>query len=168
MSRRKAVWGSRLLALALITSTVFTTSCGDTVRQGTGNSFLILNGIEAASGAEPDRPERDPALGRGDGRRRRADDLQRRRPGAVHPGLKDPGTTTAPNAPTQFDFITLDRYRVRFIRTDGRNTPGVDVPYGFDGAMTITVSGGEPSAGFKIVRHRRSRKRRCRRSRSAA
>ena len=51
--RRKAVWGSKLLALALIASTVFTSSCGDTVQQGTGNSFLILNGLEAASGAEP-------------------------------------------------------------------------------------------------------------------
>ena len=27
----------------------------------------------------------------------------------------------------------MTRYRVEFRRTDGRNTPGVDVPYGFDG-----------------------------------
>ena len=42
---------------------------------------------------------------------------------------------------------------MRFTRTDGRNKPGVDVPYGFDGAISITVSGGEASAGFEIVRH---------------
>ena len=41
----------------------------------------------------------------------------------------------------------------RFIRADGRNTPGVDVPYGFDGAFTATVSGGEPTVGFELVRH---------------
>ena len=31
--------------------------------------------------------------------------------------------------------VTLTRYRVDFRRTDGRNTPGVDVPYGFDGGL---------------------------------
>jgi hypothetical protein len=147
------VWGSKFLALALITSTVFTTSCGDTVRQGTGNSFLILNGIEAASGAEPTDlsgflmsdvvtvVDDVPTIFNDVGRARFA------------LGLKDPGTTSSPNAPSQFDFITLNRYRVRFSRTDGRNTPGVDVPYGFDGAISITISAGETTAGFELVRH---------------
>ena len=30
--------------------------------------------------------------------------------------------------------ITVNRYRVVYRRSDGRNTPGVDVPYAFDGA----------------------------------
>ena len=42
---------------------------------------------------------------------------------------------------------------MRFIRADGRNTPGVDVPYPFDGAMTVTVRTGEVTAGFELVRH---------------
>jgi len=50
------------------------------------------------------------------------------------------------------DVITVNRYRVRYVRADGRNTPGVDVPYGFDGAFTVTVGTGDASAGFTLVR----------------
>ena len=149
----KAVWGARGTALTIALATVLSTSCGDTVRQGTGNSFLILNALEGASGAEPTEfggtlqsdvvtvVEENPTIFSDVGRARFA------------LGLKDPGSSAAPNAPTQFDFITIDRYRVRFIRADGRNVPGVDVPYGFDGAITVTVAGGETAAGFEIVRH---------------
>ncbi len=50
--------------------------------------------------------------------------------------------------------ITMTRYRVTFRRTDGRNTPGVDVPFGFDGAVTSTIpAGGSGSVVFDIVRH---------------
>ena len=42
---------------------------------------------------------------------------------------------------------------MRFIRADGRNTPGVDVPYGFDGAFTATVSGQTTDRDFELVRH---------------
>ncbi len=67
-------------------------------------------------------------------------------------GLKDPGPSGSPNQPTQNQAITVDRYHVRFIRADGRNTPGVDVPYGFDGAFTATVSA-DTTVTFELVRH---------------
>lgn len=52
-----------------------------------------------------------------------------------------------------FSNVTFTRYRVSFIRSDGRNTPGVDVPYGFDGVMNLFVGvGGEGVAAFTIVR----------------
>lgn len=55
---------------------------------------------------------------------------------------------------TPLNAVTLTRYRVQFIRADGRNTPGVDVPYGFDGALAV---GGNPGnlldAQFVMVRH---------------
>jgi hypothetical protein len=54
--------------------------------------------------------------------------------------------------PTSNNFITVNRYRVVYTRADGRNTPGVDVPYPFDGAITVTVSG-TATAGFTLVRH---------------
>jgi hypothetical protein len=41
--------------------------------------------------------------------------------------------------PTSANFLTVDRYRVVYVRADGRNTPGVDVPYPFDGAATFSV-----------------------------
>lgn len=55
---------------------------------------------------------------------------------------------------TQLNNVTLTRYRVNFRRTDGRNTPGVDVPYGFDGGLGITISvNSTANVGFEIVRH---------------
>lgn len=50
--------------------------------------------------------------------------------------------------------ITITSYRVSFTRADGRNTPGVDVPYPFDGATNflVTVGGGAVSRTFILVR----------------
>jgi hypothetical protein len=64
-----------------------------------------------------------------------------------------PPGTTAPS-PSLNNEITVYRYRVVFRRSDGRNTPGVDVPYGFDGAATGTIpSGGTLTLDFELVRH---------------
>jgi hypothetical protein len=55
---------------------------------------------------------------------------------------------------TAINAVTLTRYHVEFRRTDGRNTPGVDVPYGFDGGLGITIPAGNSTAvSFEIVRH---------------
>jgi hypothetical protein len=57
-------------------------------------------------------------------------------------------------APTEINSVTITRYHVDFTRADGRNTPGVDVPYGFDGAVTGTIpGGGSASLTFELVRH---------------
>jgi hypothetical protein len=140
-------------ALVLAAATMLSTSCGDVVRQGTGGSFLIVSSLEAAPGAEPtdfantllsdvitvvdDSPTFFNDVGRV----------------TFRLGLKDPGAATSPTTPSQNDAITINRYRVQFVRADGRNTPGVDVPYGFDGAFTLTISGGDASAGFTLVRN---------------
>jgi hypothetical protein len=58
------------------------------------------------------------------------------------------------SGPTTVDAITLTRYRVNFRRADGRNTPGVDVPYGFDGASSVTIpAGGSGELSIELVRH---------------
>jgi hypothetical protein len=60
---------------------------------------------------------------------------------------------TNPNGPTTNNEITFRRYRVVYRRSDGRNAPGVDVPYAFDGGVTFTVvPGAETSAPFELVR----------------
>jgi hypothetical protein len=49
--------------------------------------------------------------------------------------------------------VTIDRYRVEYRRADGHNTQGVDVPFAWDSAFTITVPPDEDAvAGFQIVR----------------
>lgn len=71
--------------------------------------------------------------------------------------LKNPGIREQ-LGPSSLNEVTITRYRVTFVRTDGRNTPGVDVPYGFDGGMTVTVpAGGEAEGVFDLVRHTNKR-----------
>ena len=143
---------TQIARMVLLTLAVASASCGSAVRQGTGTSFLIISNLEAASGAKPqefggflqsdvqtvvqDIPSVFGDLGRV----------------SLRLGLKDPGPAGSPTTPTQNEAITLDHYQVRFIRADGRNTPGVDVPYGFDGAITLTVAA-ESQATFELVRH---------------
>ena len=60
---------------------------------------------------------------------------------------------TNPNGPTSNNAITFNRYHVVYKRSDGRNQPGVDVPYPFDGAVTFTVGpGDEAKVPFELVR----------------
>jgi hypothetical protein len=130
---------------------VATVSCGELTRQGTASSYLIVDRLEAASGAEPERFGGDlhsDVLTIKDGASTIYAD-----PGRVgfRLGLKDPGSPASPNAPTSNNVITVTRYHVRYIRADGRNTPGVDVPYPFDGAFTVSVSD-TADAAFTIVR----------------
>ena len=68
--------------------------------------------------------------------------------------LKDPGAPGVTVNPTLLNAVTITRYRVEYRRTDGRSVQGVDVPYAFDSAMTITVpSDGTGTTTFQLVRH---------------
>ncbi len=152
----KVVWGTggRLAgALSLIAFILASASCGQLTRQGTASSYLIVSSLEASSGADPgtfggtldsdvitiveDVPTIFSDLGRV----------------TLTLGMKDPGSASSATAPTQANWITVERYHVAYMRADGRNTPGVDVPYAFDGAATATIAGGDTTIGFTIVRH---------------
>jgi hypothetical protein len=124
------------------------------VRQGTSPAYLQVTELVAASGAEPqnfggvlssdvvtvtDEETGEAGVFEDDGRV------------TFTLALKDPGPACCPATPSTANFITVNRYRVRFIRSDGRNTPGVDVPYAFDGAVTVTVNS-TMSASFALVR----------------
>ena len=56
--------------------------------------------------------------------------------------------------PSAMNAVTINRYRVTFRRSDGRNTPGVDVPFPFDSAVTFTIApGGVVTQPFELIRH---------------
>ena len=56
--------------------------------------------------------------------------------------------------PSAMNAVTINRYRVTFRRSDGRNTPGVDVPFPFDSAVTFTIApGGAVTQAFELIRH---------------
>jgi hypothetical protein len=123
--------------------------CSKGQMQGTASSYVILDKLVAASGASTTGLYANPL----------ASDVQTGGGIVEDPGLgtfrlalKDPGMPTEPITPTTQNFITLTRYHVNFVRADGRNTPGVDVPYPFDGAMTITVRNIVIDGTFTLVR----------------
>lgn len=132
------------LALAIAVGSV---SCGDVVRQGRGSSYLIIDRLEGARGGAQSIVftgvlRSDVQTGGGvfedNGRV------------AFRLAMKD---VTNPTGPTSNNAITLTRYRVEFKRADGRNTPGLDIPYAFDGGMTLTVGSTSGVEGvFTLVR----------------
>ena len=47
--------------------------------------------------------------------------------------------------------VVFERYRVSYIRSDGRNVPGVDVPYSFDGATNFSVLADGTTSGRTLM-----------------
>lgn len=147
--------------LVLVALSSMATSCGDVVRTGRAPSYLVVDSIRGIRGAAtvatpastlvsdvitnviapaPCAQDNPCPTVFGDAGE-----------ATMHIALKDPGTAAAPSSPTEVNAITITRYHVEYVRADGRNTPGVDVPYGFDGAVTVTVSG-TTTFGFQLVR----------------
>lgn len=152
---------SRRVGVALFAvMTMVVTSCGEVARTGQSPAFLIVETVQAASGAEPGTFSAfllsdvetlvDQQIG---GQTVKVPTIFNDVGQATFRlALKDPGTPANPTSPSTLNQVTLNRYRVAFRRADGRNTPGVDVPYGFDGGFTITVAG-TATASFDLVRH---------------
>jgi hypothetical protein len=149
--RARALLGSTAVMLGLVSFA----GCTAQQRQGDGSSYLILSTLECASGAKPDD--------RGNTCSSDVVTYVKQQVGGQEVkvstlyedgglvtftlGMKDPSATVSPT-----NYISINRYRVQYVRADGRNTPGVDVPYPFDGAMTLTVGDREMTGSFSIVR----------------
>ena len=123
-------------------------SCNELVTASRSSTILVIERIGAASGGTPDDPI--PTL-------LNSDVVLK---GLVHPDIarvttrlafKSPGTSENPASPTSANWVTITGYRVVYRRTDGRNTPGVDVPFPFEGGMTMTTIG-IGSGEFTLVR----------------
>ena len=124
------------------------TSCADLARTGRGPAYLIMERVEGASGGATSSStftaslESDVLVG---GLAYR--DLGR---ASIRAAMKNSLSTTAPTA---ISAITINRYRVRYRRTDGQNREGIDVPYGFDGGTTVTIAAGSSgTVQFDLVR----------------
>jgi hypothetical protein len=154
---------TRLLAFGVLVATA--TSCGDVVRTGRSPVMLVINNLTAASGG---------GFAAGVFGNMLHSDVQvlLKNPApctAATPcptvysdsgvvtlslALKDIGAAGAALTPTTNNQVTINRVHIEYIRADGRNMPGVDVPYPFDGAVTGTVPAtGQVQLGFEIVRH---------------
>jgi hypothetical protein len=137
-----------MVVLALAAASFSASCASDTIQQGTGGSYLIVDALEGASGCEKE-PEFTTILRSDVFCEGIAEDLGRV---TMRLGLKDVGPVGNPNLPTSNNFITVNRVRVVYRRSDGRNQPGVDVPYAFDGAVTFTVRDTPAQGVFALVR----------------
>ncbi len=141
----RRVWSMAAIAMCL----AWSVSCSsDTIRQGSSPVYLTIDSLSAASGASPDAfgniLESD-VLTQGSV----FEDPGRVQMRIVLKDLGAPGTTTGPSLTNQ---VTITRYRVVFRRSDGRDTPGTDVPYGFDGGATSTITDSGTTFDFTLVR----------------
>ncbi len=146
--------------LGVVLCALSSTSCGDVVRQGRGSSYLIIDALTGASGAQPDefgnvlqsdvvtnvkvqvdsKEVMVPTF---------TEDIGRV---TLRLAMKDV-TGIIGSGPTSNNEITVTRYHVNYVRSDGRNGQGVDVPYAFDGAITGTIGSATPTTlNFVIVR----------------
>jgi hypothetical protein len=134
--RSKAVWGARAAMAIAATAGLFIPSCSKMIRTGQSPAYLVVNSVEGASGAAP-----------GTFGSTVASDVVTVVSGTStvfsDPGranlqlqLKDTGSTSGPSPA---NAITITQYHVKYIRSDGRNVQGVDVPFEFDGAVTVTI-----------------------------
>lgn len=144
-----------LCVLGALALSVTSLGCAAAGRPGEASSYLIVESLVAASGAQAT------TFGGTLGSdvltlvERSVNGVQVRVPTVfediaqvrLRVAMKDPAAATS-----AANFITVNRYRVVFRRADGRNTPGVDVPFGFDGAMTVTVGADTAVASFTLVR----------------
>ena len=152
-------YGIRLLTFAA--AVTVSSSCGDLSRGGRSPSFLIIDTLTAASGASPgtfvsplNSDVRTLVAATVNGQAVRVptifNDLGR---ATIRLALKNPGTVNTPTAPSAINSVTITRYHVEFRRADGRNEPGRDVPFGFDGGVTVNVGVSPAVVSFDIVRH---------------
>jgi len=137
-------------------------SCGDVVRQGSSPVYLVIDQLQGIRGAVSAGTPSSTLISDVITNVTSPDPCTTASPCPTIFGdngqvtlrapLKDPGAT-APLSPTTNNEVTISRYHVDYIRADGRNTPGVDVPYGFDSAVTGTIpAGGSLTLGFELVR----------------
>jgi len=144
------------------------TSCTSTQTAGESPAYLIITELEAASGAFPDEagntlasdvltlvPIGTPA--EGEPQLYSSTIFEDNFLVSFALALKDPGSSQSPTVPTSANIITVNRYRVDFQRADGRNTPGLDVPYGFDGAITVSVGSSGAAGVAPLVRKQAKR-----------
>ncbi len=147
MTRSFSLIIRRRAALAVLAAAALAVAgCGDKVLQGKGSSYLVIDQLTGASGAKTETFStvlQSDVLTKGGV----LEDLGKV---TLHLAMKDVSVATG-TEPTANNFITVNRYRVDFIRSDGRNTQGVDVPYSVDGAVTGTIGTTQASLVFAIV-----------------
>jgi hypothetical protein len=137
-------------------------SCGSVVRSGSSPVFLVINLMQGATGGTSVGTFGNPLISSVLTFRTAPAPCTPATPcptyfndlGQVVLALAPKDITTAGTAaaPSTNNQVTITSYTVTYTRADGRNTPGVDVPWPIDGAVTGTVQIGTLlTLGFELV-----------------
>ena len=133
----------------LMAATVLMASAGcgsEMLRTGRSPVYLIVSSIQAGTGTSPIL--RSDVQTVTDASASVADDL------ATATLRVEQKNTTATGSTSTLNTVTITRYHVEYRRSDGRNTPGVDVPYGFDGGTSVSIDpNSSADVAFQVVRH---------------
>jgi hypothetical protein len=151
---RRAATATLLMAVA------GAAGCGQQNTEGRSPSYLVIESLQAASGAKPttfagtldsdvvtlvtttvgSQDVVAPTVFEDVGQVK------------LRMALKDVGNALSVTTPTAANLVTVTRYHIDYKRSDGRNTQGVDVPYSFDGAASGTFGTDGGLLTFALVR----------------
>jgi len=146
----------RFLGVAAVAAA--SVSCGDVVRQGRAPVFLVIDSMVGGRGTALTANVQSDVI----------TNLTAPLPCAADNPcptvLNDVGSavlrlspkdvTSSAAAPTSNNEVTITRIHIKYVRADGRNTQGLDVPYEWDAAATVTIPANSTAAvGFELVRH---------------
>jgi len=144
--RTKVVWGSNVkiaIALASFVALLVLTACSDAIRTGQSPSYLVIQSLTGGSGAGAGPVVQSDVVSD------TGSIVQDSGTATLQVVLKDPVAAT----PSPVNAITIDQYHVEYVRSDGHNVPGVDVPFAFDGASTVTIqASSSANVSFTLVR----------------
>lgn len=139
VERGKVVWGARIAAAFALLCALGALSCSQTIRTGQASSYLTITSL--TGGPQNDTTvESDVVSDTGS----IFSDVGQ---ATFEVLMKDSGGV----GPSPVNAITITQYHVEYVRSDGRNTPGVDVPFPFDSGVTATLNN-SGSVGFTLVR----------------
>ena len=149
----------RVVAIMLMAG-LASASCGEVARTGRSPMMLIIDSLTGASGAAPGQlgvPVQSDVV-----------TIVKKTIGGVETPvptvfndvgkatlrmlLKDQGAPAVTASPTLINVVQLTRFHVDYIRADGHNIQGVDVPYSFDGGTTASILSGAVDVPFELVR----------------
>jgi len=152
---------ARFIVLAAVVTA--SASCGDAVRDGSSPVYLVIDALTGSRGGPQSSPQSATLVSDVITNVTSPAPCSTASPcptvfgdvGSVtlRAPLKNIGNGTVALTPTTNNEVTITRYHIDYVRADGRNTPGVDVPYSFDGAITSTIpANGTATVGFELMR----------------
>jgi hypothetical protein len=143
----KTLWTKKhiLMGLALLAASIFLPACNPLENDSRSNSILVVENITGkdmsgtdAGFLQSDVVKKDDSI--------TADTAK----ATLSARFMDPAPLLGTS---QYSDIMVTRYVVSFTRTDGRNRPGADVPFPFEGSLSTLIRvDSTTSVNFVIVR----------------